>query len=103
MIYLGKLLNGVSNWYDGLSGRARLSIALLGLIVLLCMSTYKIMNAWQKLQAPLPKADPQEIIKPMQEIFHQVQSPALTDQQKKNLVRLDSLAKAQSGQYPNQP
>ena len=103
MIYLGKLLIGVSNWYGGLSDRARLLLASVFFLFLFGLSSYKLLNAWQKLDQPLPKTDPQQIIQPMQEIFRQVKGPQLTDRQKKEFARLDSLMKVTNHKSYNQP
>lgn len=104
MIYFGKLLLGVSNWYSGLSNRSRLLLASVFFLFLFGLSSYKLLSAWSRLAEPLPKADPQQIIQPMQEIFRQAKGQYQQDEEaRKTFIRLDSLAKIYDNKNNKKP
>ncbi len=93
MRLFGETLIRINNWVTGLSNRARLRLVLSFFLLLLGSSCYKLVTSWQRLQEPLPKVSPQEMIKPMQEIFLQTKQRYPDARTNRDFARLDSLAK----------
>lgn len=93
MKILGKAIIGVGDWFSSLSDRARLGMAILSFLLLLSWSCVKLIASWSRLNDPLPRADPEKVIKPMQELFIHPQLHYEATQQNRDFARLDSLAK----------
>ncbi|MFD1140803.1 hypothetical protein ACFQ4C_06775 [Larkinella insperata] len=91
MKYLGQAIIGVGNWVSGLSNRMRAVLVAGLLLVLLVGSINKIINASNRIKAPQPKADPDQIIQPMQQLFKQVSTQRTDPRIERDLRRLDSL------------
>ncbi|MFC5410721.1 hypothetical protein ACFPMF_15470 [Larkinella bovis] len=92
MKYLGKVILGIGNWISGLSNRSRAILVAGMLLLLLGGSVNKLIGALNRPREAQPQVSPDQIIKPMQQLFKQVSVPRSDLRIEKDLRRLDSLA-----------
>ena len=77
----------------GLSDRARMQLVVAALLVLGGGGVYKLVTSIQRLNEPLPAASPNELIKPMEQLFRDTKKNMSSYQQTRlrETPRLDSL------------
>ena len=92
MRYLGKMILGVGSWISGLSNRSRAALVAGLLLLLLGGSVNKLVVALNRPREPQPQTHPDQIIKPMQQLFKQASLPRADLRTEMSLRRLDSLA-----------
>ncbi|GAA4419419.1 hypothetical protein GCM10023187_53720 [Nibrella viscosa] len=88
-----------------LSDRTRLRLAIIALLVLGGGGVYKFTRSIQRMQEPLPKATPEQLIKPMESLFRQTTESLLQQQASRQATihQLDSLKATYSSQTPHKP
>jgi hypothetical protein len=92
---LSNLAANVGSYVMNLSGRARLRIVVLGLLILGGSSLYKLVINIQQMQSPMPAATPDALIRPMEGLIRQTsrEAGAYRQARQQNLKNLDSLNK----------
>lgn len=86
---------GMGDYLVSLSDRARMQLVLLALLLLGGGGVYKLIISIERFNEPLTTASPEQLLKPMEQIFLNNSSDFDRFQQSRqqNLRELDSLAK----------
>lgn len=86
---------GMGDYLVGLSDRARMQLVLFALLLLGGGGVYKLIISIKRFNEPLTTASPEQLLKPMEQIFLNTSSDLERFQQSRqqNLRELDSLAK----------
>lgn len=86
---------GMGDYLVSLSDRARMQLVLLALLLLGGGGVYKLIMSIEQFNEPLTTASPEQLLKPMEQIFLNTSSDFDRFQQSRqqNLRELDSLAK----------
>lgn len=85
------LIAGTGDCLVSLSDRARMHLVLASLLLLIGGGIYKLVTSIERLKEPLPAASPEQLIKPVEQLFGGAKDNMYRYRQDKR--ELDSLAK----------
>lgn len=92
------LFTGLGDWLMSLTDRARLQLVLAALLILIGGGIYKLIVSIERFNDPLPAASPEELIKPLEQLYNRTQNKINSDSEtrQREASRLDSLAQVYS-------
>lgn len=96
MNWIVNQIAGAGNWLVSLSDPAKKRLVLLGLLGLGVGAGYKLVVSINRLSEPLPRASPEQLLKPMKKLYEHTSGQVENYQRdrQRDLYELDSMQKA---------